>query len=89
MQAPDEPSLSNVYQVNLLPALPSKWPTGSITGVRLRGGFTLDLAWAPAGITALNVRSGGMAATRAVRFMHDGKEMRTLTLGPNMNVKMV
>ena len=89
VQAPDEPSLSNVYQVNLLPALPSKWPTGSITGVRLRGGFTLDLAWAPAGITALNVRSGGTAATRAVRFMHGGTEMRMLTLGPNMNVKIV
>jgi alpha-L-fucosidase 2 len=28
-----------------LPALPADWPRGSITGVRCRGGVTVDVAW--------------------------------------------
>lgn len=48
---------SHAGYIHLLPALPDNWQSGSIKGVRARGGFTIDMEWKKGRITRLSVTS--------------------------------
>ena len=48
---------SQLGKIELLPALPTALPMGSIAGVRARGGFELDFAWEKGLLTHVDVRS--------------------------------
>lgn len=53
--------------LHLLPALPDAWPEGSITGLRARGNFGVDLHWAD-GRLAKAVILSGSGGKCAVRY---------------------
>lgn len=57
---------SHAGYIHLLPALPDNWQSGSIKGVRARGGFTIDMEWKEGRITRLSVtsHSGGTCRIR-------------------------
>ena len=79
---------SHSGEIELLPALPSAWPDGSITGLRARGGYELDLVWKAGQLTIVTIRSKPGTTTK-LRYRDTVREIqltdtRSLTLGPDL-----
>ena len=53
--------------IGLLPALPAAWPDGSVSGLRARGGFVVDMVWAQGRLVSAAVLSTTTAHCR-VRY---------------------
>jgi len=55
---------SHMGRIHFLPALPDAWSTGSVRGIRARGGVEIDMKW-----------KDGRAATAVLRATTDGRHV--------------
>lgn len=44
--------------IDILPALPSSWPSGSVKGLKAVGNFTVDIVWEEGEITGVKISDG-------------------------------
>jgi len=66
---------SQAGKIELLPALPKAWPTGSVKGLKARGNFTVDIEWKDGKVSSYSIRSP------------DPREVKVSVNGEEKNVK--
>ena len=78
---------SHAGVLQLIPALPSAWPSGAVTGLKARGGFEVDLTWAEGKLTRAVIRSalGGNIRLRTATSVMVAQAQPTPARGVNPN----
>ncbi len=75
---------SQAGYVELLPALPAAWPSGSVRGLCARGGFVVDIAWHDGKLRSATIRSKRGGST-PVRY---GGHLTTIHLSPGRSLRL-
>ena len=75
---------SHLDEIHLLPALPKAWPAGSVRGLRVRGGFEVDVAWNDGHLTRATIRSL-IGSNPIVRY---GGRTKACSLSPGQSIKL-
>lgn len=76
---------SHAGGMHLLPALPEAWPSGSVTGLKARGGFVVDIKWQDGQLTEAVIHS--QAGLPAVVHYKDATQAPELAAGETVTLR--
>jgi len=65
---------SYAEEINILPALPSKYPTGSVKGLRARGACSVDIYWKDGNLVKAQIKSD-KGGTFIIRYKEKTKQI--------------
>ena len=68
--------------IELLPALPDNWKDGSVSGIRARGGITVDMTWRDKSVTTLTLTA--QRACKVTLLMYGERSVVKLKKGKNV-----
>jgi alpha-L-fucosidase 2 len=69
---------AGAYNIQLLPALPSAWSTGKVTGLRARGGFEVAMQWKDGRLVRADIRANKAGPC----VVHYGDKQRIMQANP-------
>jgi len=65
---------SHAGEISLLPALPTSWSEGAISGLRARGGYEVALEWKAGALQSATIRrTGATGSSRPIKLRYAGK----------------
>ncbi len=84
---------SNGKEIQLMPALPDAWPSGTVKGICARGGFEISMSWKDGSLTEVEVlsKAGNKCTLHCKGEMNtfDTKKGSTYKLYSTLDIKQV
>lgn len=77
----------NAPVIDLLPALPSAWPSGEVKGLRARGGYTVDIQWRDGKLTEATVAASDLSPDRMVVMYRNQVKIPKIHPGEKVTIK--
>lgn len=71
-------------EIELPPALPRAWSTGSVRGPRARGGFEVDIVWRDGALVSARIE-GAPGGSTTIRY---GDRVRTVRVGEGRSLSL-
>lgn len=75
---------SHTGEIDVLPALPNSWAKGSVTGLKARGGFAVNMSWENGTLSSCEITSL-LGNPCVVRY---GEKIRSYNLHAGQSVSM-
>lgn len=79
---------STPESITLLPALPEEWNSGSVRGLRARGGFVVDMTWKDGVIQSATITSPTGGSTNVAYHASTGVISKKVTLSSGKSINI-